>query len=207
MVEIVSITIKPKGREAKLFFSDGTEMSINLLCVVKYNLTVGKTIDPVMLKEVVRETTNEAALTKALNFISVGMRTTKQLKDNLAKRFDPVAVDFAAEKLKEYGYLNDEEYAKQFVDYNSAAKGKRLLKQQMLEKGIARQTVEDALEEVDSEEEAAMQCATKFIKGREVDLKLLSQLNRHLISRGFSFDDINKILALFGKGNNVSLED
>ena len=47
--------------------------------------------------------------------------------------------------LEEYRYLDDEAYAKRYVTYHSAAKGKHRLRQELLQKGIESETAEEAL--------------------------------------------------------------
>lgn len=207
MTKISSITIKPKGKEALVTLSDDNAVSISLFCVTKFNLSVGREIDLKQLEKISEESESDAAFNKALNYLGPCARTEKQLRENLSKKFNSKAVDAAINKLSDYGYINDESYAKQFVSFNSSNKGKLLLKKQMIERGVSNKDVESALDAIESEREAIERCAAKFVRGREIDIKLLAQLNRHLISRGFSFEDINRIISQLSRSKNIDIED
>jgi regulatory protein len=72
-----------------------------------------------------------------------------------AKGFSAEAVDEAVGRLETYGYVDDVEFARLWVRERSAVKraGRRYIEQELLSRGIGRETVSLALEDYPEETE------------------------------------------------------
>ena len=101
-------------------------------------------------------------------------------------------------KLKEYSYIDDFEFAKRYIEYNSNHQGKHLLSYKMMMKGVSKQLIESAFEECGvNSKENALSVAEKRLKNKEITNELLSKTYRYLISKGFSYDDANYAIDKF----------
>ena len=110
--------------------------------------------------------------------------------------FDALAAERAVEKLKEYKYADDLQFAALYVEMNGRQKGARRIKAELMQKGIDETKAEQALlmlsEERSSESAAAL--ADKFMRGKANDFKNLVRLSRFLAARGFDYETINQIV-------------
>ena len=139
----------------------------------------------------------------------------QEISDKLQKRaflvMDPTLDGEPAQKLSEdtipkivqrlldYKYLNDQDFAKLFIQDQLVRKpqGIRLLKEKLKSKGIGKAMVEEVIENINLDEMAqalsALEKKKKSLKGVHPQ-KIKEKLFRFLISRGFDTGVILKIL-------------
>lgn len=145
-----------------------------------------------MIKEK-KELTPEQAREKALRLLEFRSHSEKELCDKLiqagAKREDlPEIVEF----LREFGLLNDSEYAKRLArDLQKLKKlGKRRIVQELKAKGISGEDLEAALSELSEEEEDALLPLVERKLGGDFEKKNVDRAIRYFIYRGYGFEDI-----------------
>ena len=140
-----------------------------------------------------KELTPERAREKALRLLEFRSHSEKELCDKLiqagAKREDlPEIVEF----LREFGLLNDSEYAKRLArDLQNLKKlGKRRIVQELKAKGISGEALEAAISELSEEEEEALLPLVRRKLGGDFDKKNVDRAIRYFIYRGYGFEDI-----------------
>ena len=145
-----------------------------------------------MIKEK-KELTLERAKEKALRLLEFRSHSEKELCDKLiqagAKReYLPEIVEF----LREFGLLNDSEYAKRLArDLQNLKKfGKRRIVQELKAKGISGEALETALSELSEEEEDALLPLVERKLGGDFEKKNVDRAIRYFIYRGYGFEDI-----------------
>ena len=113
----------------------------------------------------------------------------RKLKD-LGLSFD--AAEYALGRLKEMGYLDDEDFVERFVEARKIGLSKRALKQKLQLKGVPVDAIDEALEG-HSEREAAL----KFLQKQKAPTspEERAKLIRKLLSRGFSWSIVQESLA------------
>ena len=190
-MEITKIEIQKSNDErANLYLDEKFFSGISLELVVKEHLKVGMEIDENKLSELILEDEKGKALAKAVKYIGSNLKTEKQLRDYLKKKeYNSVTIDYVMDKLKEYDYLNDENFAKAYILTYSKKYGKLKLKSQLKMKGIKESIIENLLEDVQSDSIDLV--AKKYMKNKELNYENLQKLMRFLYSRGYEFDDIN----------------
>ena len=190
-MEITKIEIQKSNDErANLYLDEKFFSGISLELVVKEHLKVGMEIDENKLSELILEDEKGKALAKAVKYIGSNLKTEKQLRDYLKKKeYNPATIDYVIDKLKEYDYLNDENFAKAYILTYSKKYGKLKLKSQLKMKGIKDSVIENLLEDVQSDSIDLV--AKKYMKNKELTYENLQKLMRFLYSRGYEFDDIN----------------
>lgn len=110
----------------------------------------------------------------------------------LKQGFEPKEADGAIEKAKEYGYLSDAKFSERYVFFKKSAKGKYRLKQELLRKGIDEETADAALETYTDSAESCENIAIRYMKNKVWEPKTANRLLRHLIQRGFSYDEARR---------------
>lgn len=197
MPEITAITPQVKDRERCNVYIDGKfYCGLRLETAVRYRLQVGQHVDLAQLDEIQLENEKSQALDKALTHLTASMKTERQMRDFLKKKgyVDPVC-DYVLEKLRGYGFVDDAEYSRQYVRFAAKNKGSRLIALELKQKGVPQEAVDEALAGLEGEGEAARAVLQKYMKNRQPTRENLSKAYRHLLSRGFGYDEAKEALA------------
>lgn len=149
---------------------------------------------------ILTESDYKIGLNYALDYISRGMKTQKEIKNKLFERkIRENAVEQILTRLRELDYVNDRKYALEYVGVYSDIRGSIRLRNELYLRGVDRKHIDEALDTLTDEGPAALNAALKFTKGRELDNKERERLIRHLLSRGFPYDAIKTALRQMGK--------
>ena len=85
---------------------------------------------------------------KAMRLLEHMDRTERGLRDKLRQAgFSPLAVDYALAYVESYGYIDDERYARTYIAYRMNTKSRQKIIQELIGKGIDKETVSAAWEE------------------------------------------------------------
>ena len=185
----------------KIYLDTEEIMDISPLIRQKYDLKVNDSIE-----RFYDEISYEASLEKGIFLISLKDRTKKEIRLKLEEKFwNKDAVLKAIEKLEEFGYLNDLNYAISYIE--SKTYGKNRISYNLFQKGIDRSTVEKAYltldegkeENIDDEklEKLIDKNSRKINSSNSQDEKKLKEeqkLIQYLARQGFSLDKIFKKL-------------
>ena len=185
----------------KIYLDTEEIMDISPLIRQKYDLKVNDSIE-----KFYDEISYEASLEKGIFLISLKDRTKKEVRLKLEEKFwNKNAVLKAIEKLEEFGYLNDLNYAISYIE--SKTYGKNRISYNLFQKGIDRSTVEKAYlilyeekeENIDDVklEKLIDKNSRKINSSNSRDEKKLKEeqkLIQYLARQGFSLDKIFKKL-------------
>lgn len=113
------------------------------------------------------------------------------------KGYEEDDVNVVLDYLIENGYQSDEKFTRSFINQkiNSKIGFSKIKSTLVFEKGVDRDVVEDAMSEFESQD---LENIRKIVgvKYRNKDLKDFKEKNkafRFLVSKGFSFEDINQV--------------
>jgi regulatory protein len=208
MPTVVNLKRKKRTKEWYLIYlNDGREILSYIDFIVKFKVKVGKQLTEEQIKEMKSESEVILAKEIAYRFISYKPRTLKEVSDKLkAKGFQSDLVSKVVEELKNYGFINDLEYARNFVLNRSRSKtlGEIALRRELLSKGISSEIVDEVLSERENlidEFEIALDLAQgklKQIKSLKKRKKGRDEYKRRiyefLLRRGFKFETINRVM-------------
>lgn len=207
MPVITEISYQKKNKSRVNIYLDG-EFACGMQAIVamENRLKVGMQTEADKLKELSEISDIEAAFNKAVKLISKVLKTEHELKNYLIEKgYLLETVNKVIEKLKEYNYINDEEYALAYINEKKQQSGKKKLYYELKQKGISDKILDKAINSITKkdEEEVIIKLANKYIKGKVLDIKIKKNLANYLYSRGFEWDDyIDVIEDLFGDGND-----
>ena len=140
--------------------------------------------------------TKEDVKEKALRLLEFRNHSEHELREKLY-RFggESEDIDSAIEFCKEYGFLNDENYAMALArDLSNLKKyGKHRIKAELLKSGINGEFIESALCEVEDNSEVLMNLVSKKLKG-SFERKDTERAIRYFIYRGYSLSDIKNAI-------------
>ncbi|MFZ2511375.1 MAG: regulatory protein RecX, partial [Gordonia sp. (in: high G+C Gram-positive bacteria)] len=121
------------------------------------------------------EQTGPRAWDVALRLLGVRARSRAEIVERLARRgFDDATIDEVLSRLTSSGLLDDDDFAQQWVAARSrySGRGRLALRRELRTKGVAAETIEAALEEIDPESERAQAAAlaAKKLASSSLDL-------------------------------------
>ncbi len=172
-------------------YADEVWQGIFLDETIAYNhLKVGQEIDEANFLKIKKENGKKVSFDMAVSYMEKYISTQKKVKDYLkSKGFDDETISETIKKLKEYGYINDENFAKNYFESLSGSFGKRAIANKLLSKGVAKNIVEELIENVD--EDSQLMLATKetekFCKNRENSPKTAQKCLAHLVYKGYDY--------------------
>lgn len=200
MAQITSITPQAKDKERVNVYVDGRfYCGMRLETVLRSRLKAGDEVDPARLDEIQLENEKAQALDRAMTHLSASMKTERQMRDYLKKKgYVDAVCDYALEKLREYGFVDDAQYCAQYAESAGKSMGARRIALELKKRGADEFAIEEVLSAHGGEAEAAMQTAKKYMKGKEFTKENLMKAYRHLMGRGFDYDTAKDALAALG---------
>ncbi len=177
-----------KIQKNKLYLSTDEIMDVTPLIRQKYSLKVNDNIESLY-----DEISYEASLEKGIFLLSLRDRTKKELQQKLNEKYrNSKMVEKSVLKLVELGYINDKEYAVSYI--MSRKYGKKRIVYNLMQKGIGRETIEEAYFSIEEEYEKNIE-DEKLEKAIEKNIKKEeNKLIQYLVRQGFS---LNKILSKY----------
>lgn len=142
----------------------------------------------------------QKARLKALNLLERMDRTEAQLREKLLKaEFEPGIVEQAMEYVKSFGYLDDERYVKNYIEYRRDQKSRRQLEQELqFRKGVSRELIQKVYEELEPSDEKMLirrQLEKKHYDPSVRDEKQRQKLIAALLRKGFHMGDILSVMS------------
>ncbi len=153
----------------------------------------GEEISEEKLAALKKEAGFRSAYEKAVSYLSRRQYGEKELYKKLKLKFPEEASQRAVEKVKNYGYINDEEYADELVKYLYENKkfGIKRIKTELKLKGISEEIAENALKTLDNNpiERIIVMLRSKYEDGFNSEKEQRRFVNK-LLRMGYSFGDI-----------------
>jgi len=194
--------IEPQRDEHRVsVFLDGA-FAIGLFAdvAVALGLRVGQQITPERLAEITELETRRKALEDAYGFLSFRARSEKEITDKLKRKgYEENVIEATIARLRENNFVNDAEFAAQWTRHRQSGKGRRFIAQELRQKGVDADTIQETLAEGvtdESETETAYGLAVRRVgttpadRSREAQAKLSAFLQR----RGFSWEIVRGVL-------------
>jgi len=198
---ISSITSQKKKGRYNIFIDGEYAFPADESILIKHLLRKGMEISVGFQKQLEQEDGYYKAYQRALNYLSYGLRSEKQVKDDLIEEEHGEHVDSVIKKLKSQRLINDVEYAKSFV--RTAArmnrKGPKIISQELMKKGIDEFKIEDALIEYPEEqqiENAELLIQKKWKKPSKTSVRgKIQKIKAYLMQKGYNNDIIQQALS------------
>jgi len=195
MSVITKIEQQRNKSRVNIFVDGAFFCGLNKETAIIFKLKEGKEVEEEKLKKIIFESEVKSAFEKSLDYLGRQMYSKKVLQDKLVlKGFSQEVVEAAIKKLEEYKYVDDELFAKQFVQQNTK-RSKRILKEKLTQKGVSKDIISRVLEENrDSDEfEICLFHAQKYAKNKQIEgQKEIQKFYASLARKGFDFNTIKK---------------
>jgi regulatory protein len=194
--------VKNKNR-VSIFVDDSYFASLDEKTFLNSGLKTGDTLDELVWDELFMQKENEAALNKAVAYISRLLRSEKQVRENLAKKgFETPAIDYAIDKMKEYKYIDDESFANMILSHQINVKnvGLMAVRQALYKNGISQELIDKMLLQYDIEKQyenakIIVEKLKKRYRNIEDEKEKKRKISQNMARRGYSWDQINSAMA------------
>lgn len=165
--------------------------------LLNLGLRIGQEFTAAELEELRQKAVLDKGFDRALNLISRRPRSEWELRDYLKhKDYEPESINEILNMLSDRGYVNDLDFAMRWVDNRRLLKAtsKRRLIQELRQKRVADDVIQQVLEEDETDEREVLRdlVVRKRQQSRyQDDLKLMQYLSR----QGYNYADIKSALS------------
>lgn len=190
--------IPHKKNKYKVHLQGGEDLVLYKRELKTYGLEAGMELTDVLYERILQETLIPRAKRRAMHLLEKQDRTRRNLEEKLRESdYPPAAVDAAVEYVASYHYIDDERYARSYVRFHQEGKSKQRIRQDLMQKGVDRDTIAQVLEEEYTTQELDMirdLLQKKHFDPEQADAKERNRMYRFLLTRGFSSSDISRVL-------------
>jgi len=202
---------KKDPSRVNLYIDENFFCGLSLDAVAKFGIYQGREIEEEELEKILVDELKNRFAQRAMSYISRAIKTESQMirylktlsikkkgtwykdikDEQLQEIFDEIIT-----KLKEYGYLDDEEFAFQFISsrIKNKPRGKRVLVSELMSKGVNRDLAEKKVDElVGDEYDVLRRVYEKKYKGEKITIRDNKKID-FLKRKGFDWDLIKQLI-------------
>lgn len=206
---------KKKENRFNVFIDNKFAFGIGAENLIKFKLKIGNFVSADEQKKIAQSKELEYLIDRVLNFLSYRPRSKKEVLDYLAKKIAVKSdIKFAQakesdlilqviKKLQKYKYINDLEFTKWWIKsrVKISPKGPTAIKAELMKKGIDKNIIENQISKSINSRKLAITVIEKKIKNwqRYEPLEFKKKFYQHLAFRGFDYEIINGLFAIYKK--------
>jgi regulatory protein len=193
---ITDLKVQKRDSERFNVYLDGTYYCVlSAEAIVKNQLKIGAAVSREQIDSLQLETEKAQAINKTIKHLGGRLKTKKQVRDYLkTKGYVPAVINEVLDKLNEYSFIDDEQYAQEYIRCSAKNKGKRRIENELKQKGVAEELIKQKTADIENEFESALELAKKYMKNKELSRENSAKLYRYLSYRGFASGDIIKVI-------------
>lgn len=209
-MKITSISIQKKDKNRINVMVDGKyRFSLDVFQLVDLGIKVGADYTDEQLTNLEQESQFGKVYGRALEYSLMRPHSAREVRDYLYRKTRPTRTKTGEvrpgiptevttrvfDRLVEKGYVDDEKFARYWVDNRSLRKGasKRKLSSELSSKGVERSIIERLLSESERTDENELQ---KIIEKKRSKYPDNQKFMMYLARQGFSYDDIKSALSV-----------
>ncbi len=199
MKTITSLKQQTKNAKRVSVYLDGQfYIGLDLLTVMKLRLKEGLVVDEKTLIEAQILDETSSCFDVALNYISKSLKTKKEVVDKLLKKgYCEEIISITLEKLSNYGYVDDTEYAKRFFETYKNSLGEKAIRYKLYLKGVDDKIIDELFSNTEFDINVPENLAKKYLKNKEINSQNLSRCYKYLLSKGFSYEIANQVISKY----------
>ena len=165
--------------------------------LIKYSLIEDSEVGDEELKNIIKKCEEASAYDYALVLLGIRDYSLRDMRSKLKQRYySEQTISSVLSKLQSYEFINDERYAKKYVDYSLNIKkiGKIKIMHDLHNKGVKLANIDSI--EIDEEKqfENAYNQALKKMSSIKNTLKPAEKVIRYLLYKGYEFNLIKKVI-------------
>ncbi|WP_010308420.1 RecX family transcriptional regulator [Kurthia senegalensis] len=119
MPKVITKITRQKRHEDRynIYVNEEYSFSVDETVLIQYGLTKGKVLDEWALGDIAFDEEVSRAFNRGLSYLSFQMRSEEEVRKKLTQaEFGEAVIQESIQKLKRFGFLNDEAFSKAFVE-------------------------------------------------------------------------------------------
>lgn len=202
MAKVKNIKFLKRKQVCQVELDSGEFLFLSMDLVIKFKISKNETINEQTLIQIKKEQRIFDAKRASLNYISYKPRTEKQVRDKLRSLgFSSSEIELCIKFLKEFNYLDDENFTEKYIRDNIKRKAlsKKKLSYDLMKKGISRDIIDKFINLLIKDEDD-FENAKKKLDKVKYKLKSLNEseqkkyIYQYLLRQGFKSDTIKEVL-------------
>lgn len=207
---MVTDIIEISKKQCKIMINDEFAFVLYKGELKLYGIQKGKVLEEEAYDRIINQVLMKRAKLRAMNLLKSRAYTEKKLKEKLQRsRYPKVCVENAVAYVKSYGYINDKQYAADYIFYHGNGLNRQQICRKLKEKGIADEIINNAYQEYCDEGNAPEEekLIYRFLKKKnflpESDdaWEKRNKMTRTLLQKGFSYDKVMRVFDTYGKND------
>ena len=167
----------------------------------RYHIAEDSELEEEIYQNLRKEIVLKRAKLRAMHLLNDMGITESQLRTKLLRNdYPPDIVEEAIAYVKSFGYINDAEYARNFIENRKEKKSKKEIYAALCQKGLPKDLIETALEEryADDDSIAAIEAIVRKKKfdPKSTDYREMQKMMGYLVRKGFRYDDIRQVIQV-----------
>ncbi len=193
--------LRPDKNKRRIIVSLDSSLSfaVDMEVVVAAGLHIGQDLSADRIEELKEANLSQKCFDAALNYIKYRPRSEVEIRQRLRRRgFDNNIVNKVILRLKEQRLIDDTAFVEYWMDnrLSFSPRSRRLIKYELRQKGIAVETADEAVSDLDDEVSAYKAGLKKVRVFAALDYdEFCSRLSNYLKWRGFSYEIIARVTA------------
>lgn len=173
--------------------------------IKRYKIEVGEELSQGVYEQIFNEIICRRTRERALYLLQFSGRTEAELSRKLTSAFYPErAVKETIAFLRRYHYLDDMEYARNYIDVYGERKSRMELMTTLRQKGVERECIEQLLSEQTLDE---LPQVKKLLEKRRYSETMSPDEKRKtvafLMRKGFSYETVRSAMGMFGEDDFI----
>lgn len=202
-MRITAIKEQVSKKRVNIYLNDKFSFGLSKEALVDCGLSEGKELTEAEIDKILEADQRVKALQKCFRWLSIRARSEKELEKKLKEKgFAPKIIKQTIERIKELGYLNDEEFARFFVEIKKInRKGPVAISRDLKQKGVDGEIIKKSLKRfytATEEKEAALSSAKKKLNSCQnlPRQKQYQKIAKFLVGRGFSWSIVKEVVHI-----------
>ena len=193
-----------KKNKYNVYLSNGEVITLDERVITENELLLKKELNSELYDKVVNENKVYEMMDIAIKYISVRLRSIKEINDYLNNKYEESElIEIAVSKLINLGYLDDDKFAKAFIKdkFQFTSMGDYKIKMELEHLGVPYDIIENNISIIDDkslEDKMKKQIDKMLRTNKKYTGQILkNKIYTHLVSAGFSKDKVLTILNTY----------
>ncbi|HWA52155.1 MAG TPA: RecX family transcriptional regulator [Patescibacteria group bacterium] len=208
MAIITQLKQQEDKNRVNVYLDNKFGFGIDLDNFVLLNLKLNQELNEQEIEEIIKKAEFQKTFDRVFKWSTSRPHSEKEIKDYLKRKKVPnVLYKDLFEKLSQFGVVNDEEFARFWIESRNSfnAKPKKVLRMELKMKGINDEIMNKMLENTQIDEE---KMALNLLQKRKIHFENIEKTKRkqkmiaYLAGRGFAFELAKKTIERYNSGED-----
>ncbi|MEF9916258.1 MAG: RecX family transcriptional regulator [Lachnospiraceae bacterium] len=158
-------------------------------------------IEEVLYDKIKKEIILKRGKLRAMHLLSQMDRSETQLRHKLKQNYyTEDIIDAVMDYVKSFGYINDREYARRYIENKKQIKSKKEIGLLLFQKGIAKEQIDEAFQ-LYWENESEIEAIRVILRKKNFNIEVATdaekqKLSGQLARKGFRYEDIRQVIQV-----------